>query len=290
MARVEEFGAADLLICSDAIVGEGPVIDARTSRLVWVDIDRGLVFENDLDTADQRMALYPTKVGAVAPRAAGDGFAAAVSDGFAILDEAELTMVDPAVTSPALRMNDAKVDSRGRMWAGSMHTEYKAGRGSLHRWDGKSPSAVMATGLTLPNGIGWNSDDSMMYLIDSFAHAVMRADFDVDDGRVGAFSTLARIEEGLPDGLAVDTDDCIWVAVWGSGEIRRLSPQGEHIGRIDVPVTQPASCAFTPDGTLVITSARAGLTDQELAEQPLAGSVFAIDVGVSGLPIGPFAG
>lgn len=290
MTRMRNYGTAHLLIRSDAVVGEGPVIDGRTGRLVWVDIDRGIVFENDLETAEQVAARYPTTVGAVAPRAADTGFAAAVSDGFAILNDRGLTMVDSVLLTPNLRMNDAKVDSRGRMWAGSTHVEYKAGRGSLHRWDGRAPSTVMATGLTLPNGVGWNSDDSAMYLIDSFAHTVMRADFDVDDGRVGAFSPMARIEEGLPDGLAVDTDGCIWIAVWGAGEIRRLSPNGECIGQIDLPVSQPASCAFTPDGTLLITSARAGLTERELAEQPLAGSVFAIHVDATGVPVGAFAG
>jgi len=187
-------------------------------------------------------------------------------------------------------MNDAKCDSAGRLWAGSNHMEFLPGVGTLHKWDGSSPSTVVTDGLILPNGLGWSPDDKTMYLVDSFANALLSTTFDSDDGRVGAFEVLAKIESGLPDGLAIDAEGCIWVAVWGGWEVQRLSPKGELLASVKMPVEQPSSCAFGADGTLYITSAAHGLDDGALADQPHAGSVFALASGTHGVPVSAFAG
>ncbi|WP_436499829.1 SMP-30/gluconolactonase/LRE family protein [Actinokineospora sp. HUAS TT18] len=290
MGMIERLAQPDLLVHALADVGEGPVWDERHGTLCWVDILAGLLHETDLATGAHTTAELGTSVGAAAPRASADGFAVAVADGFGYWVDGRLTIADPVLPEPYRRMNDAKCDSRGRMWAGGTHLDFVPGAGTLHRWDGGGPSTVHADGLALPNGLGWSPDDTTMYLIDSVAQRLMRAPFDPDDGHVGAFTELATVDPGLPDGLAVDADGFLWVAVWGGGEVRRFSPAGDLVAVVPMPVSQPSSCAFTPDGTLVITSARHGLTEDELAGEPLAGSVFALATTTRGVPVHAFAG
>jgi len=290
MSKVEVFPQPEVAVPADAEVGEGPVFDHRTGRLCWVDITQGMVFETELATGEQHSAHFDTMVGAIAPRATGDGFAVAVSDGFGFVHGDSLVLVDEALPEPHRRMNDAKCDSAGRLWAGSTHLEFVPGEGALHCWDGERPSEQKAKGLILPNGLGWSPDDRTMYLADSFAQTLLRAEFDATDGEVGEFTELCRVEGGFPDGLAVDADGCLWVAIWDGAEVRRFSPAGELIGVVPMPVGKPSSCAFADDGTLYITSARAGLTAEELALEPHAGSVFALPTTTRGMPVRAFRG
>lgn len=286
---VHLYARPDVVIRSDAETGEGPVIDRRTGRLAWVNLPHGTLFETDLATNETRATSLDTMLGAAVPRAAQPGFAVAVSDGFGLLADGELEVVDRVLPEPHRRMNDAKCDSFGRLWAGSTHTEYVAGAGMLHCWSGSEPSRVILTGLTLPNGIGWNSDDSVMYLADSMSQQLLRSEFVAETGAAGGFSEFTRVDSGLPDGLAVDVEGCVWLAVWGGAEVRRYDPGGRLIGRVPMPVDQPSSCAFGDDGTLYITSAWSGLDAGRRANQPLAGSVFALDSGTRGVPVAAFA-
>ncbi len=291
MGAVQLFTPPELVIRADAEVGEGPVWDHRTGRLCWVDIARGTLYENDLDTGQQSAISLDTMLGAAAPRAREEGFAVAVSAGFGLVVNGKLEVRDAVLPEADRRMNDAKCDSSGRLWAGSTHLRFEPRAGALHCWTGNGPSRVMATGFTLPNGIGWNAQDTIMYLVDSMTRQLLSAQFDSASGTIGSFSTLVTFEEpGVPDGLAVDTDGCIWVAVWGGGEVRRYTSSGELIGRVPMPVDQPSSCAFGDDGTLYITSASAGLSAPALERQPLAGSVFALRTETHGVPVHPFEG
>ena len=166
--------------------------------------------------------------------------------------------------------------------------EFVPGVGALHRWDGIEPSTTVATGFILPNGLGWNANDSVIYLADSFANTLLSAPYRADEGEVGEFQAIANIEPGLPDGLAVDVDGFIWLAVRGGHEVRRYSADGVLVATVPMPVAQPSSCAFGADGTLYITSARAGLSDDDLVAQPIAGSVFALSTNTQGVPVAPF--
>lgn len=290
LGRVEILPAPDVLITADAQVGEGPVIDERTGRLCWVDIVEGMIYEHDLQESRQvTAAAVGTMVGAIAPCAGRPGFAAAVADGFGYYASGRLTITDRVLPEPHRRMNDGKCDSAGRLWAGSTHMEFVPGAGCLHRWDGNSPSVTVAGGFTLPNGLGWNHDDTTMYLIDSMTNCLLSAAYDADEGLIGGFAPLCRIEPGLPDGLAVDIDGCIWVAAWSGAEVRRFDRTGNLTAIVPMPVSQPSSCAFGPDGTLYITSARAGLSPEQLAAEPHAGSVFALSTDTHGVRIRAFA-
>lgn len=290
MKHVNVLPAPDVIISARAAVGEGPVFDHRTGRLCWVDITEGLLYQDDLSTGNQHIAKVAAMLGAVAPRARAEGFAVAVSDGLGFWQSGQLNVADPVLPEPHRRMNDAKCDSAGRLWAGSTHMEFVPGVGALHRWDGRSPSVMVADGFTLPNGLGWSPDDRIMYLIDSMTNNLLSAPYRPDDGEVGRFTPLCHVAPGLPDGLTVDVDGFIWVAVWGGSEVRRYSPIGKLVAIVPVPVSQPSSCAFGADGTLYITSATAGLSNAELADQPDAGSVFGLATDTQGVPVRPFAG
>ena len=174
-------------------------------------------------------------------------------------------------------------------WAGSTHLSFTAGKGLLHRWDGTGPSEVTAAGLTLPNGLGWNAEDDRMYLADSIRQIVLVAPYSAERGEIGQFSLLFEVRGGLPDGLAVDQDGCLWIALWGGYEVRRYDLTGRVLERVSMPVEKPTSCAFGEDGTLFITSARDDAGPEALADQPLAGSVFAVDTNTGGVPVEAFA-
>lgn len=280
--------APDVVVRGRYEVGEGPVFDPRTGRLCWVDINRGLLCERDLETGDQAETDVGMVIGAASPRANVDGFVVAVADGLGFWD-GSLDVREQVIPGPHLRFNDAKCDSRGRYWAGSTHIAFEPGVGALHRWDGRNPSVVVRDGFVLPNGIGWTAEDDTMYFADTFAHTVLRTDFDADSGEIGAFAVHWSRDGALPDGLAVDVEGCIWLAVWGSSEVLRLAPSGEVVAVVPMPVSQPSSCAFGDDGTLYITSACAGLSEKELAEQPLAGSLFALQTSTHGVSVHSFA-
>lgn len=279
-----------LIVRAEARVGEGPVVDTRTGKLCWVDILAGELNQSAPDTGETERWQFDTYLGAVAPRAARPGFAVAVSEGFGYAIDGALVVEDPVLPDPAMRMNDAKCDPLGRLWAGSNDLAFVEGRGALHRWDGRGPSAVIRQGMTLPNGLGWTQDGRTMFLIDSMPGTIMRAAFDADSGEVGEFEPFVEVTSGLPDGLAVDEEDCLWVAVWGAAAVHRYDPAGRLIQQVTLPVSQPSSCAFAEDGTMFVTSARDGLSADRLAREPLAGSVFAFDTGTRGVPVAAFAG
>lgn len=290
MSAVSDGAQPTVLIPAHTEVGEGPVLDPRTGELVWVDITRGELRVNDLASGAGSVVGLGTMLGAAVPRAARPGYAVAVAEGYGFVVDGLLELTTPDLADPTLRSNDAKCDSRGRLWAGSNDLEFVPGRGQLRVWTGDGPSRVAADGFTLPNGIGWSPDDTRMYLVDSMTHLLHSAPFDADAGTVGEFTPLAEVGQGLPDGLAVDTEGCVWVAIWGGWQLQRFSPAGELLERVVMPVSQPSSCAFAADGTLIITSASAGLDDAARAAQPLAGSVFELATTVRGVPVASFAG
>ncbi|PDQ36242.1 MAG: hypothetical protein B5766_01840 [Candidatus Lumbricidophila eiseniae] len=281
-----------VVVRAHAAVGEGPAFDARTGRLIWVDITGGYLFENDLTTGAQNTVHVDTMIGAAVPRASQPGFAVAASDGYGFIIDGTLTLTAPDFPQANYRSNDAKCDSRGRLWAGSNHMEFVPGEGALRVWEGHGASRIVHEGLTLPNGLGWNSDDTEFYLADSITRRLYVAPFDATAGRIGELTILREFTEsdGLPDGLAVDIAGCLWVAMWGGSQVLRINRAGEIIERVPMPCTQPSSCAFGADGTLYITSAATGLSQEDLAAQPDAGSVFAVSTSTRGVPVAAFAG
>ena len=276
----------ELLLPASAEVGEGPIF--LGDSLLWIDIPAGKIFRTYLQDLETETSTLGISVGAVAPFETGENLAVACKEGFAVWDGANLDIRDPFLGDSNYRMNDAKCDALGRYWGGSCQMDFETGKGKLHRWEGGKQNKVMVEKLSLPNGIGWNSDNSLMYLADSMAKKVYVSDFDLSDDFVPNFRELISIDSGVPDGLAVDMEGCIWLAVWGGSRVTKISPQGKILQEHHFPVTQPSCCAFGSDGTLFVTSARAGISETDLLKQPLAGSLFTLSTDTSGVSVSGF--
>ncbi len=277
-----------------ADLGEGPVWDPRTGELLWVDIMAGLVHRLEPGTGTDRPLEVGQPVGAACPRAAG-GYVVGLRDGIAVLsDSGEVAFIaELEADMTANRCNDAKCDPAGRLWAGTVRIDNRPA-GALYRIDADHSVRPVLTGLALSNGLGWSPDGSLMYLIDSLAGGLDVFDFDLGSGEPSDRRRLVTVEEGegFADGMTVDSEGFVWIAVYGGGAVRRYTPSGELVFVIEVPVTQPTSCTFggADLGDLYITSARQHLAAAELADEPLAGGVFRCRPGFTGLPVTEFAG
>jgi sugar lactone lactonase YvrE len=281
-----------------AELGEGPRLDPRTGEVLWVDITAGLLHRCGWD--DGRLRTVATidvgrHLGAVAPVAApGGGWIAAAGQGFAhVAEDGTVTVLaEPeAGQGGRTRMNDGACDPQGRFWAGSMAYEERPGAGTLYRMDHDGTVAPVVTGVTISNGLGWSPDGTTMYYADTGVGTLDAFDFDGVSGNLERRRTLLRSEgPGFPDGLWVDDDGCVWVAMWGGGEVRRYAPDGSLIRAWPLPASQPSACCFAGPGrdTLVITTARFNLPAEALASQPAAGRVMAIDAGTTGPAATPY--
>jgi sugar lactone lactonase YvrE len=285
-----------LLVDAHAEVGEGPSWDARENVLWWVDITGNLVHRYDPATGTDTTIDVGRAVGAAVPRASG-GLALAVEEGFAVLDpktgKTEL-IAEVEADRPENRMNDAKCDTSGRMWAGTMAYDDSPGAGAFYRLDPDRAVTTILKGVTCSNGTAWSPDDTLMYYIDSGRQQVDVFDYDRSTGGVSNRRKLIDIppSAGVPDGMTVDAEGHLWVALWGGGAIRRYSPDGKLVKVLAMPVTQPTSMAFAgPDLTdLYITSATEGLSDEARQKDPHAGALFRHRPGVKGLPTQSYRG
>ncbi|MDP9286377.1 MAG: SMP-30/gluconolactonase/LRE family protein [Actinomycetota bacterium] len=283
---------AELVVDARAELGEGPLWDARTGELLWVDIMCGVVHRFDPASGADRPFETGQSVGAVAPRAAG-GYVLAVRDGFALADDGGTVglLAEVEADRPETRMNDGACDSRGRFWAGTMHLDCTTCAGSLYRLDPGGVVTAMLTDVTISNGIGWSLDDRVMYFVDTVTAGIDAFDFDSETGAIEGRRRLATVEEGAgtPDGLVVDADGCLWVALWDGWAVRRYAPDGTHLGTVDVPAARVTKPAFGGEALadLYITTAAADGPDPE---QPHAGGIYRTRPGVSGRPTNAFAG
>jgi sugar lactone lactonase YvrE len=264
--------------------GEGPVWDDRTSTLLWVDMLAGDVLSMTRDQPVDRRHVSDVAA-CVVPRAIG-GYVVATERGFAMLD-ADGTVEDlPSVWDDAtVRMNEGACDRRGRFFCGSMAYDESPGRGALYRLDPDHGVHVVLASVTISNGVGWSDDGTTTYYVDTPTRRIdtFTADFD-------PVGTLVELPQGvgMPDGLAVDSEGGIWVALWGGGAVHRYTADGGLSAVIEIPVRQVSSCAFGGHDlrTLYVTTSAQDLTDPE----PAAGALFAVRPGVAGGPTWAFAG
>lgn len=281
-------------------LSEGPRWDGECDELVWVDI-LGARVHRGRPGADGQLVQAPIMqldrhVGAVAPVASG-GYVLAAGGGFLFAAPSGMVteLAQPEAGRSEVRMNDGACDPQGRFWAGTMAYDETPGAGALYRLELDGTCSTILTGLTISNGIGWSPGGAEMYLIDSGPGTVDAFAFDGATGGIGDRRTIVRIpgRDGVPDGLTVDAEGNLWVALWGGGALRRYAPDGAALDVLPLPVDRPTSCAFgASDGsTLFITTAREGLDEPALARQPDAGRVFRVDgLGVSGPPSAPYRG
>jgi sugar lactone lactonase YvrE/DNA-binding IclR family transcriptional regulator len=285
-----------LAIEARPFLGEAPVWLADRQRLLWVDILAPALHVSDPATGADRPVPMPDLVGAVVPRAGG-GFLAAMGGGFHLLDadhRITATLGTPEPEKPGNRFNDCKCDRAGRFFAGTMALNAGPGQGTLWRLDPDGRMTPVETGLHVSNGLGWSPDDRTFYFCDTGARTVFAYDYDLATGAATNRRPLIAFadDEGKPDGLAVDAEGHLWIALWDGWGVARYAPDGRRVGFVSLPVARPTSVAFGGDDlrTLFITSARVRLSAAQLAEAPLSGSVFAFDAGVAGVPVGAFGG
>jgi sugar lactone lactonase YvrE len=280
---------AEVVLETTAVLGEGPIWDPRTSTLRWVDIERGEVHRFDPAPGTDTFFTVGEKVGTVAVRAAGGLVLATASGLYTCLDNGgQLTRLHEITTDPpGGRCNDGKADPWGRFWAGTMGQDDAENAGALYRLDPDHQLHTMVSNVGVSNGLGWSPDGTTMYYIDTQTGGVDAFDHDPSSGAIENRRRLADIDRGWPDGLTVDADGCLWVALWDGWGIRRYTPDGRLLTTVEIPAQRVTSCAFGGT-TLYITTARIGVED--FTDQPNAGSLFAIEPGVAGLPAGEWAG
>lgn len=283
---------------ADDIVGEGPVWCPEQQALFWVDIRGQRVRRwTPLGTTSWEM---PGLTGSLAVARSG-GLIVAVGTGLYRFDpemgELQKMVSAPGAENPQMRLNDGKCDRRGRFWVGLMNDVVRdIPAGSLCCFDTEQIETglnAVVTDLILPNGLCWSPDNTVIYFADSFRHTIYSAPYHPESGTLGERRVFARTEApAMPDGATVDEEGFLWSADYGGWSITRYAPDGTVDRKISLPVKQPTSCAFGgPDlATLFVTSARQRLSEQELEEQPGAGAVFAMDVGVRGVPEPQFNG
>lgn len=269
--------------------GEGPFWDDRLGALRCVDMLAG-----DVLTIRDGELIDRESFGAIAavwrPRLDG-GYVVAVERGFVLVDaDGRRETVGPLWDDPDLRMNEGGCAPDGSFYGGSMTYDAEPGRGRLWRMAPDRSCSVVLDDLTISNGLAFTADGRRAYFVDTPTHRV-----DVltvtDSGAVAGRQVHVDLTElpGQPDGLALDADGGIWVAMWGAGEVRRFDDRGVLTHVVDVGVTQVSAVAFGgPDhDRLFITTSRFALPE---TEEPDAGSVFVVDAGVRGAPVEMFHG
>lgn len=278
------------LVCdARATLGEGPLWDDRAHVLWWLDIEEHELHRFDPATGEDRHVAFEGYVGAIALREHG-GLMAAHQDGFAELSEtgALRHVTTTERDRPGNRMNDGKVDPRGRFWAGTMALDLTPGIASLYRLDPDGQVYRMLDGVGLSNGLGWSPAGDAFYFIDSLEYAVDAFDYDAESGAISNRRRLVDLRDtgALPDGMTVDADGFLWVALYRGGALHRYSPKGRLDGVLALPVSQPTSCAFGGDdlGDLYVTTAAQERSPEQLAEEPAIGGLFRARPGVTGLP------
>ena len=270
------------------ILGEGPVWCDRAQVLYWVDIRAPAV--RRFSPASGRTDTWPMPelVGSLAVGESGR-LLVALSTALALFDPAtgRLERVAEIAGGPDQRFNDGKCDRQGRFWVGTMNNVTRAPEGSLYCFDGRGLREVVAGGIRIPNSLAWSPDDRTLYFADSLEQTIRAYPFDPAGARLGPDRDFARVEPpAIPDGATIDAEGGLWSAEYDGWRLTRYAPDGRVDRHVPLPVQRPTSCAFGGPGldVLFVTTATQKLAPEDLARQPLAGALLALDVGARGLP------
>jgi sugar lactone lactonase YvrE len=301
--------SAHLAIDARDKIGEAPAWDHAHQRLLWSDMEKGVVHEARTDGkggwTETRSFTLDAPIAATIPRSRG-GLVLAAGIEVMLMDEhgrvTPLERLD--VDAKRFRFNDAKCDAAGRLWAGTLSSDFEAGAAALYRIDPDGAITTALEGLTLANGLDWSPDGFTFYLVDSLTRSLDAFDFDIASGSLCNRRTIVTLPfgEGGPNGLAVDNEGAIWLAVTGSGSVHRYAPDGRLLARVFIDTPGATSCAFggANGGELFITSlgrrmpdiaASLGLTPDMMENaRPHSGALFVCRPGVTGPAARPFGG
>ncbi len=289
---------AELVLDTQSILGEGPIWDVEDRSLWWIDIEAGLVHQFDPATSTDKTFDIGQRIGTVVRRQQG-GLILGLADGIGAYDtdRRELAVLcNPEADLADNRFNDGKCDPAGRFWAGTLNFQDESiPSGALYCLHPDGSIVKHFDGVQVSNGIVWTSDAKTMYYIDSPTRSVDAFDYDLATGEISNRRSVVEFTEsqGYPDGMTIDSEDMIWVAQWAGWGVTRFDPRtGTVLEKIDVAAAQVTACAFGgPDLTdLYITTARRGITGDDLDAQPHAGGLFVAKTGAKGVPSFRFAG
>ncbi len=282
---------AELLLDARAALGEGPAWDASAGCLYWVDILPGNVHVFQPESGRDEVYTLGEPVGCLAPCKSG-GLILGLRQGIAALDlpAARLTrLAAPEAGLPHNRFNDGKCDPAGRFLAGSMDlNEVKGPSGALYSFTPQGQVTRLLEGLTISNGLTWSPDYRTFYHIDTPTRRVMAYDYDLASGAISRPRVAITVppEMGLPDGMTTDLEGNLWIALWDGAAVSVWEPGGRLIRTIPIPAPRTTACIFGGAGMdeLFVTSARTGLSPEQLAAWPLSGGLFRVRTGARGLP------
>ena len=280
---------AELLLDAKATLGEGPVWDAKSQTLYWIDI-----LEKRIYAGTELLVQLDQFIGCLAPRPNGN-LLIALSGGDGISsfvelqpDSSQQTVLATLSESANTRFNDGKCDPAGRFIAGTMDVNEKDPIGSVYSFDGKQVTKLFS-GVTISNGLTWSPDHRTFYYIDTPTRKVQAFDYDIATGQITNPRTAIQVPDSLgwPDGMTSDTDGNLWIALWGGAQVTKWNPHtGQLLEQIPVPALQTSSCIFGGKdmNELFITSARKGLSEADLKKYPLSGGLFKVITKVTGMP------
>jgi len=275
-------------------LGEGPFWDQRGQKFFWVDISGKRVHSYTLSTGKHASVAAPSMIG-FAVASENEKLICGLQDGIYRLDFATgetIPLAKPRNFPAYNRFNDGKCDRSGRLWCGTMNLnpDHEIPTGALYVYDVQSLSMVESD-IFISNGLGWSPDNKIMYYTDTVRRVIWRYDYDIQSGAASNRQIFREFKsEGRPDGMCVDRQGRILTALWPGWGVEIFTADGKPDGRIELPVPQVSSCAFGGKDfkTLMITTAKIGMSPAQIEEAPLSGQVFAIEMDVPGLPETPF--
>jgi sugar lactone lactonase YvrE len=284
--------SCEVVVPHTCLLGEGPVWDAMCKTICWVDILNGRIHEFSPEQNKHKTISVHQMIGSLAV-CTNRNFIAALQDGFAFIDRVsgEVRMIaDPESHLPSNRFNEGKCDPAGMFWAGTMSLSDEPNRGSVYAINNDLIPKKKIEGVSISNGMAWSLDHQTFYYIDTPALEVVAFEYDKINGNISNKKTSITIDEkdGYPDGMTIDSEGMLWIAHWDGWQVTRWNPaNGKKLYSIKLPVAKVTSCTFGGENLedLFISSAKVGITEDELNEQPLAGSLFVIhNCGFKGMP------
>ncbi len=288
----------DTPICvfqSEAILGESPIWDREKQLLFWVDTPSCIVYSFDPSTREASRRSFPEPIAAISLRKQG-GLILVMRNRVGAFDGKKTTTLVSLQENPLVNyLNDAKCDRRGRLWCGTKnHLSPGTPSAALYYLDAEHHLHCAQKQVAQSNGTGWSPDNKILYHTETMHHTIFAYDFDSSTASLSNRRTFAKIDpkDGVPDGLTVDAEGCVWSALYGKGKIMRFTPNGKQDRVVQLIVPHVTNCTFGGNklDTLYITTARENLSDSEVRNYPLSGSIFALKAGVVGLPEPRYAG
>jgi len=275
---------AKLILGAKATLGEGPAWDAKTQTLYWVDI-----LEKRIYAGTELLAQLDDYIGCLAPRKNGNlilGMRSSFTD--LRVDSSQQTVLAALNERATNRINDGKCDPAGRFLAGTMDMNETDPNGALYSFDGKQTTRLL-DGITISNGLAWSPDHKTFYYTDTPTRKVQAFDYDLATGQIANPRTAIHVPDtlGWADGMTSDTDGNLWIALWAGAQVTKWNPRtGQLLEQIPVPAFQTSSCVFGGKdmNELYVTSARKGMSEENLKKYPLSGGLFKVETKVTGMP------